>query len=69
MLQYTNAFSCALDQEKEEVIINFIQNSPVFDIEGNMAEVKSEEVISLVMRKAIVDKLIAALCEITDEDE
>lgn len=69
MLQYTNGFSCAMDQEEEEIIINFVQQSPVLDDEGKVKEVKSEEVISLVMRKALVEKLLETLCEMTGSDD
>ena len=38
MLQYVNGFSCAMDSEKDELIIKLLQRSPDFtdDNEGRL---------------------------------
>ena len=49
MLQYTNGFSCAMDQEKDELMISFVQQVPEIGEDGETNHVKVEEVVNLVM--------------------
>lgn len=49
MLQFTNGYACAIDQEKGEVMIQFVQQMPEFEDESQ--RVRTEEVASLVMGK------------------
>lgn len=69
MLQFTNGFSCAMDQEKEEVMINFVQQIPKIENDGKPQGVHTEEVIKLVMGKVLAQNLLDALTEILAEDE
>lgn len=70
MLQYVNGFSCAIDSEKEDVILNFVQRSPVIDEEGIQEETQVETVSSLIMGKAVAERLLEALEELlTSEAE
>ncbi|MCM1540223.1 MAG: hypothetical protein NC121_03075 [Blautia sp.] len=68
MLQFTNGFTCARDQEKEELIITFIQQVPEFDAEGNATSVKVEEVIKLAMGKVTAQNLADGLAEVLTDD-
>lgn len=61
MLQYTNGFSCAIDPTREEVIINYTQQAPIFDEDGNVTKVKVEEVIGLAMGRGMAENLVEAL--------
>lgn len=69
MLQFTNGFSCAMDQEKEEIMINFVQQIPKIENDGKPQGVQTEEVIKLVMGKVLAQNLLDALTEILTEDE
>lgn len=69
MLQYTNGFSCATDPLKEEMIINFGQQMPSYDEEGNVVGVKVEEVVTLAMGRSTTERLINSLIELLDENE
>ena len=64
MLQFTNGFSCAMDQQKEELMINFIQQIPEIGDDGKTENVRIEEVINLVMGKVMAQNLLEALSEI-----
>lgn len=69
MLQYTNGFSCAVDPAREEIIINFGQQAPVYDAEGNVADIKVEDVVALAMGRSTAERLINSLIELLDDDE
>lgn len=69
MLQYTNGFSSAIDSQKEEVIINFTQQAPVFDVEGNVVEVQVENIIGLAMGKSMAENLVEVLNGLLSEME
>lgn len=68
MLQYVNGFSCAIDSEKEDFIINFVQRIPRFEIEGIQEDMITENVTSLVMGKAVAEKLLKALQEMLETE-
>lgn len=64
MLQYTNAFNVAIDNDAEEVVITFRQNIPKFSASENSEKVIGddlEDVVSIVMctssAKALSDSL------------
>lgn len=67
MLQFTNGFSCAMDQEKEEVIITFVQQVPEIGEDGKTT-VTVEEVTRLVMGKVTAQNLSDGLAEILTDD-
>lgn len=66
MLQFTNGFSCAMDQENGELIVNFIQQAPRVDDNGETAEVSVSEVVSLVMGKVMAQKLAESINELLE---
>lgn len=68
MLQFTNGFSCAMDQEKEELIITFVQQVPEIGEDGKTTTVKVEEVTKLVMGKVTAQNLSDGLVEILADD-
>lgn len=68
MLQFTNGFSCAMDQEKEELMINFIQQIPELGEDGKTKGIRAEEVAQLVMGKVLARNLLDALTEILEEE-
>ena len=67
MLQFTNGFSCAMDQEKEELMISFIQQIPELGGDGKTKGIRNEEVAQLVMGKVLARNLLDALTEILEE--
>ena len=66
MLQYTNGFSCAMDSNKESVIIEFIQKVPVLRSEEGQKE-KTETVSSLVMDVSTAANLLSVLTEMFED--
>jgi hypothetical protein len=68
MLQFTNGFACAVDGDKTEVIINFMQNHPNFDKDGNVAGTASESVVSIVMQHEMAAELASALLKMLSSD-
>ncbi len=68
MLQFTNGFTCARDQEKEELMITFVQQVPEFDEDGNATHVKVEEVVKLAMGKVTAQNLVDGLLEVLADD-
>lgn len=68
MLQYTNGFSCAMDNEKESLIINFIQEMPQIDNGAMKDETMIENVTTLVMDKATAEKLLNALKQMLGDE-
>lgn len=69
MLQFINGFSCAMDQEKEELIITFVQQVPEIGEDGKATTVKVEEVVKLVMGKVTAQNLSDGLAEILTDDK
>lgn len=69
MLQFTNGFSCAMDQKKEELMINFVQQVPEIGEDGKTQSVQVEDVIKLVMGKVLAQDLLDALTEILADDD
>ena len=58
MLQYVNGFSCAMDSEKDELIIKLLQRSPDFTDDND--GVIMDEVATIVMGK------VTAQCRVGD---
>ena len=68
MLQYVNGFSCAMDSEKDEMIIKLLQRSPDFTDDND--GVIMDEVTTIVMGKVTAQRLLEGLREmLEDEDE
>ena len=64
LLQYANGFSCAMDPEKGELIIKFLQQCPDFDEENNNVSV--EEISTIVMGRVTAQKLLDGLSEMLE---
>ena len=69
MLNYTNGFSCAIDNDKGDFIINFIQRIPKIEGEGIPEEETIENVSSVVMNKVTAGKLLSALKELLETED
>lgn len=68
MLQYVNGFSCAIDGEKREFILNFVQRFPKMK-EGDIGDEMEIEVISsLAMDKKVAERLRDALNDILEDE-
>ena len=66
MLQYVNGFSCAMDSEKDEMIIKLLQRSPDFtDDDG----VIMDEVATIVMGKVTAQRLLEGLREMLEDED
>lgn len=59
MLQYVNGFSCAMDSEKDELIIKLLQRSPDFTDDND--GVIMDEVATIVMGKVTAQRLLEGL--------
>lgn len=68
MLQFTNGFSCAMDQSKGEMIIKFLQQFPDLDDAGNIVDVQREEVVTLAMSTVTAKNLVDVLGEILNDE-
>ena len=66
MLQYVNGFSCAMDSEKDELIIKLLQRSPDFTDDND--GVIMDEVATIVMGKVTAQRLLEGLKEMLDDD-
>ena len=66
MLQYVNGFSCAMDSEKDELIIKLLQRSPDFtdDNDGVIMDV----VATIVMGKVTAQRLLEGLKEMLEDE-
>lgn len=69
MLHYVNGFSCAMDNEREDFIIHFVQRIPKVGDEGMEEEMITENISSLVMGKNVAEKLLSALQEMLNIEE
>lgn len=66
MLQYVNGFSCAMDSEKDELIIKLLQRSPDFTDDND--GVIMDEVATIVMGKVTAQHLLEGLKEMLEDD-
>ncbi len=69
MMQYTNGFSCAVSKDSGELILKFLQQSPVVNENGSTQETKIEEITELIMPNTVAKQLSIALNEITSEEQ
>lgn len=69
MLQFTNGFTCAMNQDKGELFITFVQQFPKIDEDGNTTNVEVEKVVELVMGKDTAQNLIDGLNEVLTNDD
>ena len=66
MLQYVNGFSCAMDSEKDELIIKLLQRSPDFTDYND--GVIMDEVATIVMGKVTAQRLLEGLKEMLEDE-
>ena len=66
MLQYVNGFSCAMDSEKDELIIKLLQRSPDFTDDND--GVIMDEVVTIVMGKVTAQHLLEGLKEMLKDE-
>ena len=66
MLQYVNGFSCAMDSEKDELIIKLLQRSPDFTDDND--GVIMDEVTTTVMGKVTAQRLLEGLREMLEDE-
>ena len=66
MLQYVNWFSCAMDSEKDELIIKLLQRSPDFTDDND--GVIMDEVATIVMGKVTAQRLLEGLKEMLEDE-
>lgn len=67
MLQYVNGFSCAMDSEKDEMIIKLLQRSPDFTDDND--GVIMDEVTTIVMGKVTAQRLLKGLREMLEDED
>lgn len=65
MIQYTNSFRCAINNDNGEVLINFYQQSPLIEADGTISGSKEEVVSEMIMPNAVARQLVTALANIT----
>ena len=65
MIQYTNSFRCAINNDNGEVLINFYQQSPLIEADGTISGSKEEVVSEIIIPNAVVRQLVTALTNIT----
>ena len=66
MFQYVNGFSCAMDSEKDELIIKLLQRSPDFTDDND--GVIMDEVATIVMGKVTAQRLLEGLKEMLEDE-
>ena len=66
MSQYVNGFSCAMDSEKDELIIKLLQRSPDFTDDND--GVIMDEVATIVMGKVTAQRLLEGLKEMLEDE-
>ena len=66
MLQYVNGFSCAMDSEKDELIIKLLQRIPDFTDDND--GVIMDEVATIVMGKVTAQRLLEGLKEMLEDE-
>ena len=66
MLQYVNGFSCAMDSEKDELIIKLLQRNPEFTDDND--GVIMDEVATIVMGNVTAQRLLEGLKEMLDDE-
>lgn len=69
MLQFTNGFTCVMNQDKGELFLTFVQQIPEFDEDGNTTNVEVEEVVKLAMGKVMAQNLVDGLNEVLTDDD
>ena len=58
-----------MNQEKEELVISFVQQIPEIGEDGKTNNIKVEEVANLVMGKVTAQNLLNGLIEMLSDDD
>ncbi len=66
MMQYTNGFSCALNADSGELIVKFVQQTPVFKENGITNETNINDITEIIMPHNVAKQLAIALNSILD---
>lgn len=57
MMNYTNRFSCSVNNNKTEFIFTFYQDQPIINAKGEVESVNTEEATSVVMTTDLAHKM------------
>ena len=69
MFQFSNAYSCSVDSNRETVAIQFSQRCPHFDENGDIDKTALEAVSSIIMNRDTAISLGNALIALFSDDE
>lgn len=69
MLNYANDFFCSVPKNKSNLILSFHQRSPVFNEDGKMCDVKTEEISSLILEPDVALGLADSIIQLFNEDD
>ncbi len=62
--EYANGFSCAINDDKTEVVISFFKTVPILDETGNMSEQSCDNVGTIIMNVSNAENLAESIYEI-----
>lgn len=69
MLNYVNDFFCSVPKNKSNLILSLQQRSPVFDKDGKMCDIKTEEISSLILEPDVALGLADSIIQLFNEDD
>ena len=62
MVKYVNGFSCIVNNESKQLLMNFVQNFPKISEDGfDSSNIVSESVATIAMDLELVEKMYQAL--------
>jgi len=67
MYQYANGYSCAMDNDKNTVVLHFRQSGPKFGRDGTVEETEVVPVASIIMNLDMAHALGKSLCSLIEE--
>lgn len=67
MNTYTNGFTCAISDNGEEILINFLQNIPSINNDGKIITTSQEIVQTLYMTPSVARSLISVLSDLFNQ--
>ncbi|MEE8836207.1 MAG: hypothetical protein SOH80_04425 [Eubacteriales bacterium] len=65
MLSYVDGFTCTADDNKETMIISFLQSSPIISSSGEMDGTKQENIANVVMTMTAARNLAKIIEQLT----
>ncbi len=73
MLQYVNKLNVAINQQKSEIVLTFIQEYPTFegiiDQDNHSISLKDEPVASIVVSKSFAKEIVKAITSMIENSE